>query len=289
MLRTVALAAILLLPLSTPAQQTPVPFDQFKKELMPKVGKTISISGVLESAKLGWLVVYNGWGVYIYPTRATDESKMGNLNRFSQKPVHVVGTLHHFKTKNSPSGPQEAVPPEHFYFDVAEARVDDPQAKRSTVIKETFRKPVVVTAAPAACLTTFRQLFTYLQKSEPSIVKDQQAQGRFLSKNLRNALQKKVESFKDQPEDPDFPGNSTFIGSWDSPTTFTIIGSRRYDKRVVIDVWYEWGKETNYPGDNRLSNFIYVYEDGVWKLDDVYTFRGEFATAESLNFYLRSK
>ena len=291
MLRIIKLsfATILLLPLSTPAQPKPVPFDEFKKELMPRVGKKVSIAGVLESAKLGWLIIYNGWGVYIYSTRPTDEPKMGELNRFSQKTVWVTGTLHFFKAKQSASGPQEAVAPDHFYFDVAEAKVDNQETKRSTVIKESVRKPLVVTAAPAASLTAFRQLFTYLQNSQPSIVKDQQAQDKFLSKSLREALRKKVASFKDQPEDPDFPTNNTFIGSWDTPSTFTILGSRRYDKRVVLDIWYEWGKGTNYPGDTRLSNFIYVFEDGAWKLDDVYTFRGEFASAESLNFYLRSK
>jgi hypothetical protein len=291
MLRAIhlALATILLLPLSTTAQPKPVPFDEFKKELMPRVGKKVSIAGVLESAKLGWLVVYNGWGVYIYSTRSTEEFKMGELNQFNQKTVWVTGTLHFFKGKKSASGPQEATVPDHFYFDVAEAKVDNQETKRSTVIKESVRKPLVVTAAPAVCLTAFRQLFTYLQNSQPSIVKDQQAQNKFLSKNLREALQKKVASFKDQPEDPDFPTNNTFIGSWDTPSTYTILGSRRYDKRVVIDIWYEWGKDTNYPGDTRLSNFIYVFEDGAWKLDDVYTFRGEYASAESLNFYLRSK
>lgn len=292
MLRTMqlTLAAILLLPLSATAQSRPVPFDEFEKELMPRVGKKFSIAGTLESAKLGWLVVYNGWGVYIYSTRAADESKMGELERFNQKVVRVTGTLRFFKAKKASSGPQEAAAPDHFYFDVAEAKVDDQETvNRTTVIKESPRKPIAVTVAPAACLTVFRQLFTYLQNSQPSIVKDQAAQNKFLSKNLRDALQKKVESFKDQPDDPDFPTNNTFIGSWDAPSTFTILGSRRYDKRVVLDIWYEWGKGTNYPGDTRLSNFIYVFEDGTWKLEDVYTFRGEYASAESLNYYLRSK
>ena len=291
MLRTIkfALAVIVLLPLSTSAQPKPVPFKEFEKDLMPRVGKKVTIVGLLESAKLGWLVAYNGWGVYIYSTRPADESKMSQLDRFSQKTVRVVGTLHYFKATKSSSGPPEATAPDHFYFDVAEAKVDDQETRRATLIKETFKKPIVVTAAPAVCLTAFRQLFTYLQNSEPSIIKDEAAQNRFLSKNLRQALEKKVATFKDQPDDPDFPTNNTFIGSWDIPSTYTILGSRRYEKRVVIDVWYEWGKKTNYPGDTRLSNFIYVLEDGAWKLDDVYTFRGEFASSESLNFYLRSK
>ena len=88
---------------------------------------------------------------------------------------------------------------------------------------------------------------------------------------------------------PDFPGNGTFIGSWDYPTTYSIVSSRRYGNRAIIDVLYKWGPKTNYPGDERTTSFIYVYEDRTWKLDDVYTFRGEFATAESLNQYFLDK
>ena len=162
-------------------------------------------------------------------------------------------------------------------------------AQKSEGIRETTKKAVAVSPAPATCLNTFREFFDYVQKREPSIVKDELAQKRWLSKNLREALKQKVATFKDQPNDPDFPGNGTFVGTWDYPTTFTILGTRRYDKRAVIDVWYDWGKDTNYPGDSRLSYFVFVLEDGNWKLDDVYTFRGEFASAESLNAYLISK
>ena len=83
--------------------------------------------------------------------------------------------------------------------------------------------------------------------------------------------------------------NNTFIGSWDQPSTYAIVSSRRYGKRAVIDVLYKWGPKTNYPGDERTTSFIFLLEDGAWKLDDIYTFRGEFVQAESLNQYLRSK
>ena len=156
-------------------------------------------------------------------------------------------------------------------------------------ISEAAPKAGAVSAAPAECLATFRQFFAYVQKTEPSIVTDERAQNKWLTRNLREALKQKVATFKDQPNDPDFPGNGTFVGTWDFPTTFSILGSRRYDKRAVIDVWYSWGKGTNYPGDTRLSYFVFLLEDGSWKLDDVYTFRGEFASAESLNAYLTSK
>jgi hypothetical protein len=147
----------------------------------------------------------------------------------------------------------------------------------------------VAQAAPAQCLNAFREFFSYLQKSESSIVKDERTQKLFLSENLRKAFQQKIASFASGSDDPDFPGNGTFIGSWDYPTTYSIVASRRYGKRAIIDVLYKWGPNTNYPGDERTMSFIYVFEDRMWKLDDVYTFRGEFATAESLNQYFMDK
>ena len=147
----------------------------------------------------------------------------------------------------------------------------------------------VAVAAPKQCLLAFREFFNYLQKNEPSIVKDERAQKLFLSENLRKAFQQKIASFTNGSDDPDFPGNGTFIGSWDYPTTYSIVSSRRYGNRAIIDVLYKWGPKTNYPGDERTTSFIYVYEDRTWKLDDVYTFRGEFATAESLNQYFLDK
>jgi hypothetical protein len=144
-------------------------------------------------------------------------------------------------------------------------------------------------AAPKQCLLAFREFFNYLQKNEPSIVKDERAQKLFLSENLRKAFQQKIASFTSGSDDPDFPSNATFIGSWDYPTTYSIVSSRRYGDRAIIDVLYKWGPKTNYPGDERTTSFIYVFEDRMWKLDDVYTFRGEFATAESLNRYFLDK
>jgi hypothetical protein len=144
-------------------------------------------------------------------------------------------------------------------------------------------------AAPKQCLLAFREFFNYLQKNEPSIVKDERAQKLFLSENLRKAFQQKIASFTSGSDDPDFPSNATFIGSWDYPTTYSIVSSRRYGDRAIIDVLYKWGPKTNYPGDERTTSFIYVFEDRLWKLDDVYTFRGEFAKAESLNRYFLDK
>lgn len=144
-------------------------------------------------------------------------------------------------------------------------------------------------AAPKECLETFQAFFRYLQKSEPSIVRDEQAQKRWLTQELRKALTQKVATFTSPADDPDFPGNGTFIGSWDYPSTYSIVASRRYGKRAIIDVLYKWGPKTNYPGDERITSFIFLLEDGTWKLDDIYTFRGQFVQAESLSQYFREK
>ncbi len=160
-------------------------------------------------------------------------------------------------------------------------------AAQQTIVE--VKQGAATAAAPRECLVAFRGFFQYLQKSEPGIVRDEQAQKRWLTQELRKALAQKLATFSSPKDDPDYPGNNTFIGSWDQPTTYAIIASRRYGKRAVIDVLYKWGPKTNYPGDERITSFIFRSEDGAWKLDDIYTFRGEFAQAESLSQYLSQK
>jgi len=283
-----AVLFLFLLPIAIAAQDSKPAFTVFKQELMPQVGKTTTVEGTLKSAKLGWFVAFNDWGIYLYPRDTRHMAEMNALERFSEKTVRVTGTLRYFPEPKLPSGDVAvAIPPEHFFFDVAEAKVT--LLQNTSSIKELSRKPVTVSLAPAECISTFREFFNYVQQDKPSIITDERAQNRWLTKDLREALKQKLTTFKDQPNDPDYPSNATFVGTWDKPSTFTIVGSRRYGNRAVVDVWYAWGKGTNYPGDTRLSYFIFQQEDGRWKLDDVYTFRGEFASAESLSAYLRSK
>ncbi len=158
----------------------------------------------------------------------------------------------------------------------------------STTIQEVKHRPVTV-AAPRECLSAFREFFSYLQKAGTNIVRDETAQNRWLTQELRKALAQKVATFTSPADNPDFPSNATFIGSWDNPTTWSIVASRRYGRRAVIDVLYKCGPKTNYPGDERTSSFVFMLEDGGWKLDDIYTFRGAFVQAESLSQYLREK
>lgn len=157
-----------------------------------------------------------------------------------------------------------------------------------TRIEEVKQRPVTI-AAPRQCLSAFREFFSYLQKAGTNIISDDAAQNRWLSQELRSALKQKVATFTSPKEDPDFPGNATFVGTWDYPTTYSIVASRRYGQRAVVDVLYKWGPNTNYPGDERISSFVFVFQNSAWKLDDIYTFRGEFVPAGSLSEYLRGK
>lgn len=165
-------------------------------------------------------------------------------------------------------------------------------------IREVKSKHRTNKQAPSECLATFREFFSYLQKSESNIITDEKAQSRWLSKSMRTSLNGHIMRFGDPMEKPGFPSNSSFIGVWNNPTTFSIIGSRHYDyrnsknpndNRAVIDVVYEWeandderNLNNQYPEQRFLISFIFVYEDDKWKLDDVYTFSDEYMTPGGL-------
>ena len=169
-------------------------------------------------------------------------------------------------------------------------------------IREVENKSHLNKQAPAECIDTFRSFFSLVQTPEQNIIADENSQKRWLSVRLQKALSHhlKKEMFQKHPEHPDYPNNYSFVGVWNFPTTFSIIGSRHYDyrnddnpadNRAVIDVLYEWdtysdGINNQYPGDKSLRSFIFVFEDGSWKLDDIYTFTDESASPGSLsNFW----
>jgi hypothetical protein len=108
----------------TSAQDEPSSFESFKREMMPQVGQKTTVVGVLKAGKLGFWIDYKHWGVYIYAAKDHDLEKMNELDRFFDHTVEVTGTLQYFPEPPAPkSDIAEARPPEHFYFDVAEAKV----------------------------------------------------------------------------------------------------------------------------------------------------------------------
>jgi hypothetical protein len=97
-------------------------FACFKRKMMPKVGNKVTVVGILASAKLGWIVTFEKWGVYIYGVQDSDISKMKALDSFNGQTIKATGTLRYSPGSRSPRTDVASVP-EHFFFDVAEVKV----------------------------------------------------------------------------------------------------------------------------------------------------------------------
>jgi len=97
-------------------------FACFKRKMMPKVGRKITVEGVLESAKLGLIVTFDNWGVYVYAVHDADSSKMNAFESLIGQTISVAGTLRHARGSPAPSVGEVSIP-EHFFFDVAEVKV----------------------------------------------------------------------------------------------------------------------------------------------------------------------
>src|SRR5437762_10104216 len=93
----VAIGALVLLPsmIAAATKCRSSNFACFKRKMMPRVGRKIAIAGVLSSAKLGWIVRFDHWGVYIYAVGTDDASKMNAFAPFEGQTIKVSGTLRH--------------------------------------------------------------------------------------------------------------------------------------------------------------------------------------------------
>jgi hypothetical protein len=164
---------------------------------------------------------------------------------------------------------------------------DGGKRKIRSNIRETAPARREAQSAPAECPKLVRAIVTYVFRIKPDIATDSSAQNRWLSKSLRQALEHRLQTYsefvKKEPNPPGGPpGNSDFVGAWDYPTIYSIVGSRVLGDHAVVDVLFTWGPNTQYEGDTRLASYVFVRDSGVWKLDDIYTFRGKFVKAWSL-------
>src|ERR1041385_7328003 len=155
----------------------------------------------------------------------------------------------------------------------------------NTPPKETKSQIRALDASPESLLALHRFL-SFIFKPNPILTKDKPAQGELLSRHVREGIEHLWQAYakfeKDNPGYDCSPDNDLFVGAWDYPSTYSIVGSRRYPSRTFIDVTYHWGPETNYPGDERLVSYVLVFEDGKWKLDDIFASRGEYIDAKTL-------
>src|SRR2546428_10796733 len=69
-------------------------FECFKRAMMPKVGRKVTVEGVLMSAKLGGMIKFKGWGIYIYSRGGSDNTRENALYKFVGRRIKVTGTLH---------------------------------------------------------------------------------------------------------------------------------------------------------------------------------------------------
>jgi hypothetical protein len=119
-------------------------FACFKRKMMPQVGRRITVVGVLASAKLGWIVTFEHFGVYVYATHESNSARMKSLDNLNGQRVKLIGTLRY--ASGSPFQTAEtANVPEHFFFDIAEVKVISPRAPAEIKFRELrMRKPPLV-------------------------------------------------------------------------------------------------------------------------------------------------
>src|SRR5688572_33275919 len=70
-------------------------FVAYKQKMMPDVGKKVSVTGILQSGKLGWFLAADGWGIYIYATTEAGSKQQDHLERFLGRRVRATGILLH--------------------------------------------------------------------------------------------------------------------------------------------------------------------------------------------------
>jgi len=116
-------------------------FACFKRRMMPRVGRKITVVGMLASAKLGWIVTLEHWGVYVYNTHESVSTRMKTLDSFKGQRVKLMGTLRYAPGSLSQRTDSASVP-EHFFFDVDEVKVISPRAPAEFRFREMrLRKP----------------------------------------------------------------------------------------------------------------------------------------------------
>jgi hypothetical protein len=112
------------------AQSDAPAFAKFKSEMMPKVGRKITVVGTLYDGKQGFWLAFNNWGAYIYAVKESGLEKENDLYAHFRRgqTIKVTGTLRHFAEpvatrEDGQHGRYVQIPPEHFFFDAAEGKM----------------------------------------------------------------------------------------------------------------------------------------------------------------------
>ena len=138
-----------------------------------------------------------------------------------------------------------------------------------------------MTSAPDECLQTLRAFLSYCFDGGADILTDAASQDRWLTPALKQQILDNERMAQDRrkqyPTDRiDSVSNKDFIGFWDLPTTFTILGSRHYGDQAVVDIEYTWSIGTEYEGDRELVSYSLKDDGKSWRVDDVFQLRGPY-------------
>lgn len=130
--------------------------------------------------------------------------------------------------------------------------------------------------------------FTFLLGKKHDIVKDAAAQGRWLTKDLRQELAAAVagsnKAARAHPgEQIDSPDNGTFLAAWDPPTEFKVTKVKTNPPNARVDLQFIWGPKTQYPGEKRMMTAVMALEDGAWKIRDVQVHAAKFNQASTVS------
>ncbi len=97
--------------------------EDFKREMMPKVGQRLTVIGLVGGGKPALAVALNEGHIYIHRMDVSEANYLDNLG--CAVVIKVTGTLKHYEPEpQKDDGPvAQQIPPEHFYFDDADIKV----------------------------------------------------------------------------------------------------------------------------------------------------------------------
>ena len=109
-------------------------YEQFKHDMLPKVGHKIEFVGSVSQGKFGVRVTPDHWVGVEVESRSTNSSDLAKLNQLDHLQGHTVkleGVLHFTEGEPGPKlhGVQSAGITEHFFFDVADTSFSETKGR----------------------------------------------------------------------------------------------------------------------------------------------------------------
>ncbi len=107
-------------------------FKKFKQEMLPQVGRKITVVGTLTFGQHGWWVVHKNWGISFEQVSHDphDNALWSSILDHRDRKVKAIGTLQRREVAYSGSPAMTNVI-EQFYFDIAEVNLSDEDSDKN--------------------------------------------------------------------------------------------------------------------------------------------------------------